>query len=220
MIPSPLTAVKTKDGRIYIFYKSFFREVSKDLNGFVGPPNYIQNSWGKIISKVDLAVTADGEFNQVKGKTYIVSGDFVFEYENQKPTQRNKKVKKWLGSPAEKVIGSALIQHNDELALFIKHQPNNRYEYRFVRLTTLDRLDGPSGELTSAFQTNFVYVVKFDKGFLLHQRIFKIKTVVPLDNGTYLAFYNSEAPEKVKGQMCLVTDFEEGVCILQFKFTF
>ena len=209
------SAVRTKNGRIFVFFGPNLIELNDRLEIVKRNPTPIRDVFrGFAFDVIDASFTADGQNNPNRGKTYLIRNKEIQEFRDQTPTGLRRKVDEWRGYgitwDMEKLT-LVINQRDDNMAIFF--DADERFiatQQSKINIFVFDNLTEPSHVPV----TKGVWAQKLIQ-FPLQQQRLMLRAVLSLSNGSYLALYKSISG--MGGKYCITQSLIEGV---NFNFNF
>ena len=199
------SAVRTNDGRIFVFFGSYLTELNHRLEVQHLRPIPISNIFkGLDFNRIDAAFTADGQNNPNAGKTYLIRGKVIKEFSNVTATGVKVNIDTWKNTTVNsKRVNLVINQFGDSTALFFKVSQKFT-QWDDIDLWLFDSIKEPSEVSGGQYvKTAFLIDFKIRTGLL-------VKAVIGLSNNSYLVLYNP-IDRTANGKYCFTQTLSLGV---------
>ena len=198
------SAVRTHNGRIFIFFGLYLVELNGDLTVKNRNPTPIRNYFRVMnFDRIDASFTADGYNNRNRGKTYLIRNNIIKEYQDLIPTGLQSNISQWLSSRPINRVDLVINQIGDSIAIFFDERQRKPYE-RDLTLYYFDSVSQPAVMNVAKIVETRALIDSPQQNNLL------LRAVIGLSNDSYLVFYNSNDGSDI-GKYCVTKELREGV---------
>ena len=202
------SAVRTQNGRIFVFFGTYLLEFKDDLTIKTRDPIQISQRFQGIgFDRIDASFTADGQYNPKRGYTYLIRNDTIKEFNETKSTYSSARISEWSTYPLNE-NNLVINQIGDPIAIFtdLSNMENQDIQMKYTKVFYFDSLIHPTLLTTNAYVEMIPLI---DNPFKKNNLV--LRAVIGLSNNSYLLFYDSN--DSNVGKYCVTQELKDGVSL-------